>query len=473
MSELAEMRKTLQSFAKALDEMDQRLELLEKKEGSAIDSAIAQEKVDIQAASEAFTGLKEELANTEMKTDDIIGEILADEAQNAKYQSQIKARLDSQENQIAQMTQAFLQLQNNGNIVNEDPISQDRVRLATIKRNIPNLIVDANDPQLVGNQKRFTDITPVYPTDHVLTPDTNHETQILLIQNTLLSKHVAFQDWGIYLRSMCDATISHKLVLTDATPPSWPQALLLLFNDIDFFMRSVSSLQKLEHYMPTVGQPFSEYFQQLFALAFQVTEFSCLPSLCAQIVKAIQYDFPIVWPTEFVNQVTDLPAFQAFLRTTIPATAIYRGLKGTPVPTTDSNALFGLQTDDHSSYAERYYCQQCSCTKCTGNHFGLMRGYCTNCSCNNCSSRKQTDRSSSDTQTSHYRINRASVSTSVPNPNDSDEPYVDPDFPPGDEIFSAYASNPAVSPITARSESAPSVAFQQISLDQRHPLSTM
>lgn len=63
---------------------------------------------------------------------------------------------------------------------------------------------------------------------------------------------------------------------------------------------------------PKKRQSLVSFFQEMFKVAYGITEFQCLPSLCVTAAFALKYDFPLKFNprfVEFIESVHDLEMY--------------------------------------------------------------------------------------------------------------------------------------------------------------------
>lgn len=430
---LKQLQMTSQTTDEKIQAEDAKIQSDERILGEAADAfsqmnaALQSEEVDIQKT-------QTRLEANERATSDVINEVLHDEAQLTETFRRYDARLDALTAALANQENQALNGKSQNNTDKLD-------KLLAIKRNLPTLIIDANDVRLLRTSKQYHDVSLKFPPEFQLTIDSDYAAQLLMIQNTLLAKDVLFQDWGIYLANLCSVELAGRLLSTRGNPIPWVEAVTRLLGNTNYFMRSVNYMAKLHAMVPTQGQNLHEFFKTVFALAYKVTEFSVLPCLCTRIALAIQFDHPLVFPTKFIDTIKSVYDFEQFIYDSIPSSVIYHGPPSGFTTNSNAASLFALAAPApaRKSVADSYFCSNCSCPKCSGSHKHLKAGFCVNCHCTKCTTRSKNF--SSNRKSPHFKINQISNAvnaTALSASEEDNDDYTDIDFP-DEEMIHFYS----------------------------------
>ncbi|KAG0653139.1 hypothetical protein C6P45_004330, partial [Maudiozyma exigua] len=96
--------------------------------------------------------------------------------------------------------------------------------LADLRQNFVGLILDENDPRLIGCTKTYGEVRFTPSAEEFLTTTSDFETKIRVIQRDLLYKKVRYADWTMHLATLCDDAMELALRGADTQFLSWSDA---------------------------------------------------------------------------------------------------------------------------------------------------------------------------------------------------------------------------------------------------------
>lgn len=344
---------------------------------------------------------------TQQITDNIANEMRTGETSNAQD-------FIVMQNEITQMKAAMNEMALNQSgqqtgTINQDAGKDDKlVTLSYIQKNFRGLVLDPTSPKLARCNKRYMDVKLDIPTSFLLTDTCDLETQVKLIQRTLISKQVVFSDWMYYVITLCDDAMETHLTNSRNNPLSWSDAMYELFGTVQFLSRDFAKLDSIMDAQPMNGENLLSFFQKLCQQARRINGFDVLPALCLR-TKTLLTPYRGLFTDEVIRSINTVTELERFLSRSLLSTDTYQG--NPKVSKTMDNSLFALDTDKHGGYSDRYYCRNCTCPKCKNGSHSLKPGYCVNCSCVKCINHSNNRKKGSYSKTNnrqHFRINQIS-----------------------------------------------------------------
>ena len=293
-------------------------------------------------------------------------------------------------------------------------------RFESIQRNMKTLILDPYDEQLVHCTKYYGDVAIKYPNDMWITPTSDVEAQLRLAQRQLINASIRFEDWNKHLRLICDEELNSLIRDDNGNLLSWPRAVYVLLQDVDFMERSFQVQEELYATWPKKGENLRDFFQEFLSKARQVTEFSIFHMLSGRMQSILcDVSTSLIFHNE-IQSLNSIAQLAAYVRSHVHRDATYPGRK---VRKADTEPLGIMALHQRTLRgADAFYCDQCNCQKCekAKHTTNLKKGYCVNCHCSGCV-KKQHRLSPKGNGTVQFRINQIEASHEEVPPKLDDE----------------------------------------------------
>ncbi|EDO17759.1 Tkp3 protein [Vanderwaltozyma polyspora DSM 70294] len=194
-----------------------------------------------------------------------------------------------------------------------------KILINKIKRNLPEIILEADHPAIGTCTKPYSDTSIHRAPEMIINsgPRIDKTDQILAIKTNLISKKVKFQEWHCFLSFCCTGLALKMLKNRKGEIMSWTDCIINFYDGIGFEDINLAKIQILSNKEPQDGEKLYEFVVKLTHEAMEIIGYNVFPIILNKIRQIYLVYLPKKAGPKAAN-ITNYPELLDFLDNKFP-----------------------------------------------------------------------------------------------------------------------------------------------------------